>query len=200
MNKVHCNIIQDIIPLYVEDLCSEETRQMVKLHVAECEKCGQMLAMAQNPTEIECALQGGFGTRAEDAAEKDEVTIYHKIRKQIWKKAMKIVGFTAAMIVCVVVIIFAVLFVPISRATYEQAKIAVVEKEEGVYIDSYIYKLDVEIYDDTMIVSGRISNQLKIASKNNSNMYRSYKHLDESIDRIVFEDRSGEIYELWERE
>lgn len=44
-------------------------------------------------------------------------------------------------------------------------------------------------------VTGSIS-----AASEKPNMYRSYKHLDESIDRIVFEDRSGEIYELWERE
>ncbi len=38
-----CNIVSDLIPLYCDDMCSEESRSAVEEHTAECEKCRQLL-------------------------------------------------------------------------------------------------------------------------------------------------------------
>ena len=38
-----CDIIQDILPLYVDAVCSQESRCFVEEHLAECEKCTQTL-------------------------------------------------------------------------------------------------------------------------------------------------------------
>ena len=37
--KNECNIIRDLLPLYVEEMVSEETAKFVKEHLAECKKC-----------------------------------------------------------------------------------------------------------------------------------------------------------------
>ena len=37
--KNECNIVRDILPLYVEDMVSEETEKFVKEHLAECKNC-----------------------------------------------------------------------------------------------------------------------------------------------------------------
>ena len=34
-----CNIIKDLLPLYAENLCSAESRQMVAEHIAQCSEC-----------------------------------------------------------------------------------------------------------------------------------------------------------------
>lgn len=34
-----CEIVQDILPLYVDDICSPSSREMVQNHIAECEDC-----------------------------------------------------------------------------------------------------------------------------------------------------------------
>lgn len=41
-NKI-CNIVGDLIPLYCDDMCSEESRSAVEEHTAECEKCRRLL-------------------------------------------------------------------------------------------------------------------------------------------------------------
>lgn len=38
-----CNIIGDLIPLYCDNMCSDESRSAVEEHTAECEKCRQLL-------------------------------------------------------------------------------------------------------------------------------------------------------------
>ena len=39
MKKITCEIIKDILPLYVDDVVSADTRTMVEAHLAECESC-----------------------------------------------------------------------------------------------------------------------------------------------------------------
>ena len=34
-----CGIIKDLLPLYIDDACNEESRQAVEEHLAECESC-----------------------------------------------------------------------------------------------------------------------------------------------------------------
>lgn len=39
MNKINCNIIGDLLPLYVDGAVSEDTKKLVEEHLAECEEC-----------------------------------------------------------------------------------------------------------------------------------------------------------------
>ena len=37
--KYPCGIIKDLLPLYVDEVCNEESRQVVENHLTECEAC-----------------------------------------------------------------------------------------------------------------------------------------------------------------
>ena len=41
MNK--CNVIRDLLPLYVDEVCSEDSREMVEEHISTCQECKQEL-------------------------------------------------------------------------------------------------------------------------------------------------------------
>ena len=41
MNK--CNVIRDLLPLYADKVCSEDSKEMVEEHLAECNECKQEL-------------------------------------------------------------------------------------------------------------------------------------------------------------
>ena len=34
-----CGIIKDLLPLYIDDVCNEESRTAVEIHLSECENC-----------------------------------------------------------------------------------------------------------------------------------------------------------------
>ena len=55
MNKT-CDVIRDLLPLYADDACSEESRRLVDEHLAECPDCSGMLKRLRND-EIESGLQ-----------------------------------------------------------------------------------------------------------------------------------------------
>lgn len=41
--KVDCEVIRDLLPLYADQICSEQSRKMVDEHLPECPACTQML-------------------------------------------------------------------------------------------------------------------------------------------------------------
>ncbi len=43
MSKKNCDLVRDLLPLYTENLCSEESRQTVAAHLAECSECAAQL-------------------------------------------------------------------------------------------------------------------------------------------------------------
>ncbi|MFT4145091.1 MAG: zf-HC2 domain-containing protein [Mobilitalea sp.] len=47
--KISCKVIEDLLPLYVEDCCSEETKQLVEEHLLECEICKLKQAKLSQP-------------------------------------------------------------------------------------------------------------------------------------------------------
>lgn len=43
--KISCNVIRDILPLYAEDLASEDTKRLVDDHLCECDDCSRELGV-----------------------------------------------------------------------------------------------------------------------------------------------------------
>lgn len=50
MEQMKCDIIQDLIPSYVDQICSEATRQCVEEHIKSCRECQQMVELGRNHT------------------------------------------------------------------------------------------------------------------------------------------------------
>lgn len=39
MKEIKCTIIQDVLPLYVDEVVSQDTKEMVDEHLQHCNKC-----------------------------------------------------------------------------------------------------------------------------------------------------------------
>lgn len=39
--KYPCDLIKDMLPLYHDDICSEESRKIVQEHLEKCENCSK---------------------------------------------------------------------------------------------------------------------------------------------------------------
>lgn len=48
MNKMNCDIIQDLIPSYVDELCSDATKVCVEEHVRECISCRKQIEICRD--------------------------------------------------------------------------------------------------------------------------------------------------------
>ena len=50
--KISCNVIKDILPLYVENMVSGETREFVDDHLCECSACTAEFNALRNDAKI----------------------------------------------------------------------------------------------------------------------------------------------------
>ena len=48
---MNCNVVMDLVPLYVDDCCSEESSKLVKEHLENCESCRKTYS-AMNPKSV----------------------------------------------------------------------------------------------------------------------------------------------------
>ncbi|MCM3359378.1 zf-HC2 domain-containing protein [Psychrobacillus sp. MER TA 171] len=47
---MNCNIIKDLLPSYIDGICSEETVTTVEKHIEHCQRCKDTLQMMKQPT------------------------------------------------------------------------------------------------------------------------------------------------------
>lgn len=50
--NITCDVIKDLLPLYVEDISSNDTRKLVEEHIASCEICKKELVKLQTPKDF----------------------------------------------------------------------------------------------------------------------------------------------------
>ena len=49
---MNCNIIKDLLPSYIDDICSEDTVKLVEEHIQHCEECKVCLNRMQQQTDL----------------------------------------------------------------------------------------------------------------------------------------------------
>lgn len=46
--NLSCNIIRDLLPLYCDDICSEDSREMIENHLSDCQECSDIFRKMQS--------------------------------------------------------------------------------------------------------------------------------------------------------
>lgn len=49
---MNCNIIKDLIPLYIDSCCSEESKTIVEEHIENCDDCKKLFVNMKSPSDI----------------------------------------------------------------------------------------------------------------------------------------------------
>ncbi len=98
MMKKECSVVQDVLPLYIENMVSEGTVVFVKEHLENCSECAAEFERLKSGKQIDVA---GAPQREHDAE------VITAVKKKISKRILKAVG-----AVCLVFAVFlsAVLF------------------------------------------------------------------------------------------
>ena len=52
MTKIQCAVIRDLLPLYYDGICSDETKNLVEEHIASCDECKTELESLNATIEI----------------------------------------------------------------------------------------------------------------------------------------------------
>ena len=50
--EISCNVIRDLLPLYAEDMVSQDSRALIERHMVECPECGSELKALREPVAL----------------------------------------------------------------------------------------------------------------------------------------------------
>ncbi len=92
-----CNLIRDILPLYVEDMVSTDTREFVSEHLEHCEACRAELEHMQKPADI---------------IPYADIVPLKRIKKELFIKRLQTVFLTAILACAIVTVLFGILTSP----------------------------------------------------------------------------------------
>jgi len=104
--RVSCEIIRDLLPLYYDGVCSNESRAMIEEHLAECEGCKSELQLMNE------ALPKNNTNQNLDEAEAIK-KLSKRWRKGMWKSVLKATIITILVIAVLVLIAFLVMEIEI---------------------------------------------------------------------------------------
>lgn len=116
---ITCSVIKDLLPLYVDDVLSEDSRKLVEEHLAGCDDCKEAY---EN-------LKSGGGSEANKRNRDKEVI--KKLRKKILTKRMIAVGIAVILVTALFLGIYYGVFVRERYISYE---------DSGIFVENDIVK------------------------------------------------------------
>ena len=79
MEKINCNVIQDILPLYIDDVVSDDTKELVEEHLQNCEICQRVYH--ETKTDLENDMKISAQTK-ESSHEANDLKSFRKFFKE----------------------------------------------------------------------------------------------------------------------
>lgn len=196
MKKMNCNIANDLIPLYVDDILSEDSKEMLEEHIAKCEKCKQTIGKMRQDIPV---------------MEDRNINPFKKLRKQIVIRTILIVlvlfGLYTAFLFCDLTVI------PVFYAGDGLMDcMEVVETEEGLFLrrQDLAVRGDVIFVDDSngevkFYLGENIFGRLRM-SWDETLTYTQIAPVEPAfgespITKVSYCDKDGNVrYVLWEKE
>ena len=135
-----CNLIKDILPLYVEDMVSADTQEFVNAHLEQCAECRAELERMRGSTKFVPNID-------------TDIVPLKKIKKDLFIRRLQTIFFTAIVACVVAIIAFGVLRSP-AFFPYSDDLLNVVDNHSGEIIVTFDdrvtgYTCTKEYYEET---------------------------------------------------
>ena len=116
--KISCNMIRDILPLYVEDMASQDTRDLVEEHIASCENCKKRLEEMKT---------------FEEPPVDTDIAPLRNIQNTLRKKKLQTIILSVMVTLVFAVVTIAYLTTP-AYISYNENAVSIIEKDDGTVL------------------------------------------------------------------
>ena len=86
--KEKCNLIEDLLPLYIEELVSEKTQNEIKHHLENCDKCLESFNRIKNEKNI---FDNDETSEFDEKSVEREIRCIKNIKRRIFLKTIIII-------------------------------------------------------------------------------------------------------------
>ena len=115
MEKINCNVIQDILPLYIDDVVSDDTKELVEEHLQNCEICQRVYH------ETKADLENDMKISAQTKESSNEANDLKSFRKFLKKRKIKTILLSIAATVICFVAVFTFMNKHVTYISYKDA-------------------------------------------------------------------------------
>lgn len=152
-----CGIIKDLLPLYIDEVCNEESRKAVEMHLAECEVCRACYKVMKSP-------EGYAGKERNKSEDMKMASSLKNMKNKINRRITRIVLCAVALILVCIGGYHMLFNVPIKNVPLTEVSISanvysmteLIESCEGLVLDSDSVVISVDENDDSELVAVRI--------------------------------------------
>ncbi len=158
-NKIPCAVVKDILPLYIDELVSDETKQTIEEHLGECVECKE--------------LYDDMKPEKKEVAEENikEVDYLKKVRGT----NKKIITISAVLVVLLAIMAVAIVVIRRRTVTNEIRKAEISNfLYYNVSIDNNELKLDGKLMEDNSMVKCDFSSKEGVVT---AEFYTKYKYV-----------------------
>lgn len=125
MKEIKCTIIQDLLPLYVDDIVSNDTKELIEQHLKTCQTCQkeyqQMTETLYIPIE-------------------NKVTLFEKINKKWQRKKIILIGGSILTTLLLCLAVFSYVFYYKKMIPYSDDLFVIEEQENQTLVSTYFGK------------------------------------------------------------
>lgn len=122
MKEIKCTIIQDILPLYIDEVVSQDTKEMVTEHLQNCEKCQKEYEVMKHdlyiPTE-------------------NKTSIFKKINKK-WRQKKVIISIVSVLVTAIILLgVFSSIFYYEKVIPYSENLVKIEKQNDNQLVSHY---------------------------------------------------------------
>ena len=123
MSKLPCEVVMDLLPLYVDDVVSDVTKQAVEEHLQTCEKCRK---------EAE-TMSGRTLLPVNEHLQRTEARMMRGIRKRFFKKKVLVAVLSVLVAVAALAGVYTYMATTEIVAPYDGKTVTVTERDGTLY-------------------------------------------------------------------
>lgn len=188
-NNLTCEVVQDLLPSYVDGLTSDVSNQAVEQHMKICESCRKLYREMQEPMNGESVSDINDGQKA-DSKNLSEIDYLKKIRK---KNRMRILAAVLIVVIAVGVGLWSKVYVigqKVEQAEFVQADVAVEDHKvsvQGLLLDTTKGVSDVAFQEKDGIVTVSLRETRK--SSFHTNEFQADYQSSGEVKQVVLENQ-----------
>lgn len=188
-NDLTCEVVQDLLPSYVDGLTSDVSNQAVEQHMKTCESCRKLYSEMREPMNGQDVSEINDGQKA-DSKKSSEIDYLKKIRK---KNRMRILAAVLIVVIAVGVGLWSKVYVvgqEVEQAEFVQANVAVEDHKvsvQGLLLDTTKGVSDVAFQEKDGIVTVSLRETRK--SSFHTNEFQADYQSSEDVKQVVLENR-----------
>lgn len=141
MKEIQCAVIKDLLPLYYDGVCSEETRILIEAHIASCNECKKELESLHATIEIQ-PIEIENRKQDEKMIRKIAFSL-QKTRKKALYKGMGMTALIGLFVFCVYYSLFEWDIQPVQSDNFNISNIAQLSNGHIVYSVDFLDEYDV---------------------------------------------------------